>query len=107
MSNTVQSLLLSAIIAILCGLGAYILQSNKKGVLALISDLVQKAEAAVQGSGLGQEKKKWVITQLQAAGVKVTSWVSAQIDFIVKLLNDKSGWRISADSTKDKPRDSR
>ena len=101
MSNTIQSLLLSAIIAILCGLGGYILRTNKKGVLALISDLVQKAEAAVQGSGLGAEKKAWVITQLQAAGIKVTAWVSAQIDYIVKLLNDKSGWRISADSTKD------
>ncbi len=94
MPDAIQGILLSAILAILCGLGAYILNANKKSVLRLISDLVQKAEAAVQGSGLGAEKKAWVITQLEAAGVKVTGWVSTEIDAVVRLLNEKSGWRI-------------
>lgn len=100
MPSTIQNLLLGAILAILCGLGAYILSANKRNILALIADFVQKAESAVSGSGLGAEKKAWVITQLEAAGIKITAWVSAEIDAIVQLLNEKSGWKISADSTK-------
>jgi hypothetical protein len=97
----VQTLLISLIIAILCALGAFILKTNKKNILASISDLVQKAEKAVEGTGLGAEKKRWVITQLEAAGTKVTAWVDAEIDAIVDLLNKKSGWKVTTTTSVD------
>lgn len=34
-----------------------------------------KAESTIQGSGMGADKKALVIAQLQAAGIKVTSWL--------------------------------
>ena len=41
---------------------------------------------------MGAERKKLVIAQLEAAGVKVTAWLSNQIDVIVKTLNTRGAW---------------
>ena len=37
-------------------------------------------------------KKALVIAQLQAAGIKVTSWLDHQIDVIVATLNKTGAW---------------
>ena len=76
----------------LCGIGALILKTNKQRILAYTADLIQKAEAAVQGSGLGAQKKAIVVAQLQAAGITVNRWLSAQIDIIVATLTSKGAW---------------
>ena len=57
-----------------------------------MADLIQKAESAVQGSGLGEEKKAIVVAQLEAMGIAVDTRLSGQIDSIVKYLNANSGW---------------
>lgn len=60
---------------------------------------VKKAETAVQGSGMGAEKKKLVCAWLETAGVKVTAGLSAAIDAIVRELNDREAWAL--DKAKD------
>ncbi len=41
---------------------------------------------------MGADKKALVIAQLQAAGIKVTSWLDHQIDVIVATLNKTGAW---------------
>jgi len=76
----------------MCAILATVLAARKQAILALIADLVQRAEQAVQGSGMGAEKKKVVIAQLEAAGVKMAAWMSTAIDEIVAQLNDRNAW---------------
>jgi uncharacterized protein YcaQ len=90
--ETIQNLILTLIFAVGCGTLAWLVKTNKQRVLAYTEELVQKAENAVQGSGLGEKKKALVIAQLEAAGVSVTSWLSDQIDVIVAALNSKGAW---------------
>ena len=88
----IKTIAIYLILALVCYLTAYLLKSRKAELLKTISDLVQKAESTVQGSGMGTEKKALVITQLEAAGIKVTASVDLAIDNIVAFLNEKSGW---------------
>ena len=87
-----QKILLTLTFAALCGLGAYIFQMHKQYILQLTTDLINRAEEAVQGSNMGAEKKRLVIAQLEAAGVRVTVWLDKQIDFIVAVLNAHGAW---------------
>jgi len=92
MTEIIKDILIALILAGVCGIGAYILKVRKQDILALVTDLVQKAETAVTGSGMGAEKKAKVIAQLEAMGIKVNSRLSSEIDKIVAYLNEKSGW---------------
>ena len=80
------------VLAGICAILATILSARKQAILALVQDLVQRAEKAVDGSGMGDEKKKLVIAQLEAAGVRMTAWLSKAIDEIVAELNDRDAW---------------
>ena len=92
MLENLQNLALTLILAILCGTVGWLVRTNKQRILAEAALLIQKAESAIQGSGLGAEKKALVVAQLAAAGVTVNSWLSAQIDTIVATLNSKGAW---------------
>ena len=75
------------VLAGMCAILATALTARKQAILALVQDLVQRAEKAVDGSSMGAEKKKLVIAQLEAAGVRMTAWLSKVIDSIVTELN--------------------
>ena len=92
MVKILEELLMTAVLATICGLLAAVLQANKHRILTYTTELIQRAEIAVQGSGMGEAKKQLVIAQLEAAGIRVTSWVSAQIDIIVATLNSRGAW---------------
>lgn len=77
---------------LLCLVLAQLIKSNRQRILQAVESLVQEAEETIKGSGLGAEKKAFVIDRLEAGGVKVTAWLSAQIDFIVAALNSKGAW---------------
>lgn len=77
---------------LLCLVLSQLIKSNRQRILQAVERLVQEAEEAIQGSGMGAEKKTYVIDRLEAGGVKVTAWLSAQIDFIVAALNSKGAW---------------
>lgn len=55
--ETIKEILLALVAAMVCGIGSYLLRQYKQNILTMIADLVQKAEEAVQGSGMGAEKK--------------------------------------------------
>lgn len=92
MTEVIKEILTALIFAGVCAIGAYVLKIRKQQILATVTDLIQKAESAITGSGMGTEKKAKVIAQLEAMGIKVNSWLSTEIDAIVKYLNEKSGW---------------
>ena len=87
-----QEILLMLILAALCGLAAYVIQKYKQWVLQKAMELINRAEEIVQGSDMGEEKKRLVITQLEAAGIRVTAWLSKKIDFMVAILNAQGAW---------------
>ena len=89
-----QNIALALILAGVCAALGFLLKTNKQRILELTTDLVQKAESVVTGSGMGPEKKAKVITQLEAMGIKVTDWLDDEIDAIVDYLNDKGGWFV-------------
>lgn len=80
------------VFALLCFVLAYVLKIYKGRILQYTTDLVNRAEAAVQGSGMGAEKKAMVLAQLEAAGIRVTAWLDRQIDVIVATLNANGAW---------------
>ncbi len=92
MIDVLKDILLALILAMVCAIGAYLLRARKQQILTVVTDLIQKAEDAIRGSDMGEEKKKVVIAQLQAMGIKVTSWLDKQIDIIVDYLNKKGAW---------------
>ena len=96
MWEAIKDIVLTLVLVMVCAIGAYIIKSYKQRILEVITDLVQKAENAVKGSGMGTEKKAKVIAQLEAMGIKATVWVSDAIDKIVAYLNKKSGWLASS-----------
>lgn len=78
--------------ALLCFVLAIVFKTNRQAVLRFASELIQKAEQAIQGSGMGADKKALVIAQLQAAGIHVGAWLDKQIDVIVASLNSTGAW---------------
>lgn len=81
-----------AILALGCFGAALILKVNRTAILRYTTQLVNAAEQAVQGSGMGKAKKALVIAQLKAAGIHVNRWLADQIDNIVDLLNVNGAW---------------
>ena len=73
------------------GLGL-IVKINRSAILRYAATLINSAEQTIQGSGMGSEKKKLVIAQLQAAGIRVTDWLDWMIDEIVYKLNATGAW---------------
>lgn len=72
------------------GIGGYLIEKYGKQVLKnTVNSLVQMAEVAVEGSGLGEAKKEWVIKQLEATGIKVNKKVDKLIDDLVEIMNKK------------------
>ena len=99
MKTYIIELLELLIVAGVCALIAVTLKTKKQNILALVQGYIKMAEAAVQGSGMGGEKKKLVCAWLEAAGVRVNTGLSAAIDNIVKELNDREAWAL--DKAKD------
>lgn len=83
---------LTGILAICCIIFALLLRDHKAAILQYAAQLVQGAEQAIQGSGMGAAKKALVIAQLRAAGIQVNAWLSASIDSIVAQLNAHGAW---------------
>ena len=82
-----------------CALIAVTLKAKKQNILALVQSYIKMAENAVQGSGMGTEKKKLVCAWLEASGIKVNAWLNTTIDNIVKELNEREAWAL--DKAKD------
>ena len=82
----------TGILAIGCIILALLLRDHKATVLQYAQHLVQGAEQAIQGSGMGPAKKALVIAQLRAAGSEGNAWRSAAIDSIVSQLNAHGAW---------------
>ena len=83
---------LTGVLALGCIILALLLRDHKATVLQYAAQLVQSAEQAIQGSGMGPAKKALVIAQLRAAGIEVNAWLSAAIDSIVEQLNAHGAW---------------
>lgn len=92
MKDILYALIFAGVLAIL----GMALRSNKRNILSIVTGLIQEAENAIQGSGLGPEKKSKVIAHLEAMGIEVTTCLDAQIDAIVSYLNAKSGWILNS-----------
>lgn len=82
----------TGILALGCIILALLLRDHKAAVLQYAAQLVQSAEQAIQGSGMGAAKKELVLAQLEAAGIRVSVWLSAAIDKIVDHLNANGAW---------------
>lgn len=83
---------LTGILALGCIILALLLRDHKAAILQYAAQLVQSAEQAIQGSGMGAAKKALVLAQMEAAGIQVNSWLSAAIDSIVSQLNAHGAW---------------
>lgn len=94
MVEILKDVAIALILAGIFAISAWLLKTRKQQILAIMADLIQKAEEAVRGSGLGQEKKALVISQLEAMGIRVTDRLDAEIDNIVAWLNEKGAWYI-------------
>lgn len=81
-----------ALLALGCFILALIIKTNRTSILQYATTLINAAEQAIQGSGMGPEKKALVIAQLQAAGIQVTAWLDRMIDEIVDKLNATGAW---------------
>ena len=57
MTEAIKEILTALIFAGVCAIGAYVLKIRKQQILATITDLIQKAESAITGSGMGAEKE--------------------------------------------------
>jgi hypothetical protein len=99
MLEILKDIATALIFAGVCAIGAWQLRTRKQQILAITEDLIQKAELAICGSGLGAEKKALVVAQLEAMGIHATAWLDKEIDSIVAWLNTKSAWY--ADSAND------
>lgn len=84
-----------SLLAIGCFVAALLIKYNRSGILRYAAELVNAAEVAIQGSGMGAEKKALVLAQLEAAGIRINTWLSVAIDRIVEHLNDTGAWMAS------------
>ena len=88
----ILEILFTALLALCCFVAALLIRNNRAAVLQYTAQLINAAEQAVVGSGMGKSKKALVIAQLQAAGIHVDRWLAAQIDYIVATLNSTGAW---------------
>lgn len=82
----------TGILAFACIIMALLLRDHKASVLQYAAQLVQSAEQAIQGSGMGAAKKALVLAQLEAAGIRINTWLSVAIDKMVQHLNASGAW---------------
>lgn len=101
MKNEFVDLMLTLLTVCAFTLVAFLLSNSKQKLRQLISELVQKMEDDVQGSGMGAVKKERVIAQLRTMGVHVTQWVEDTIDAIVAELNKSKAWLKTEVSSND------
>lgn len=87
-----HEILIYGVSALTCFILAIVIKGNRQAVLQYATHLINQAEIAIAGSGMGADKKALVIAQLQAAGVTVNAWLSRQIDVIVATLNSTGAW---------------
>ena len=78
-----HEILIYGVAALGCFILAILIKGNRQAVLQLATDLINKAESTIQGSGMGADKKALVIAQLQAAGINLV---------IVATLNKTGAW---------------
>lgn len=102
MLQTIEGILITALCGLACYFGAKIIKNNKQNLINTITTLVQNAETAIQGTGMGAEKKAKVIATLEAMGIEVTVAVSAMIDSAVNYLNAKSAFFTATATTQTK-----
>ena len=82
----------TGILALACIIMALLLRDQKSAILQYAAQLVQGAEQAIQGSGMGAAKKALVLAQLEAAGIHINPWLSVAIDKMVQHLNTSGAW---------------
>ena len=82
----------TGILALGCIILAMLLRDHKATVLQYAAQLVQSAEQAIQGSGMGSAKKALVLSHLEAAGIHINTWLSVAIDKMVQHLNESGAW---------------
>lgn len=82
----------TGILALACIIMALLLRDQKSAILQYAAQLVQGAEQAIQGSGMGAAKKALVLAQLEAAGIHINTWLSVAIDKMVQHLNTSGAW---------------
>ena len=82
----------TGVLAIGCIILSLLLRNHKAAVLQYAAQLIQGAEQAIQGSGMGVEKKALVLAQLEAAGIRINTWLSVAIDKMVQHLNVSGAW---------------
>lgn len=87
-----KDLLLSILAVVISGAVAWLIKLAYTLVKAKIAELIQEAEKAIQGSGLGSAKKAWVIAQLKLIGIGVNTFIDNIIDDIVREINKKNLW---------------
>lgn len=92
MNDVYVNVLLLLLLGLGCTILANLLKERKARIIAAVTQLIQKAETAIEGSGMGADKKALVIAQLEAMNIRVTQWLSTKIDEIVALLNEKKAW---------------
>ena len=81
----IHEILIYGVAALACFILAVLVRGNRQAVLQFATDLINKAEGAIQGSGMGADKKALVIAQLQAAGIKVSGSLVPRWDNIRQL----------------------
>ena len=90
-----ENLIQPSTLALLGLILAALLKGNRSRILQYTAQLINQAEATVQGSGMGDEKKVLVMAQLEAAGIHVNTWLATWIDETVEYLNANGAWLIS------------
>ena len=83
------------LLALGCFVAAMLIRYNRSGILRYAAELVNAAEVAIPGSGMGDSKKALVLAQLEAAGIRINTWLSVAIDSIVDHLNESGAWLAS------------
>jgi hypothetical protein len=71
---------------------AWAVKNRKAQIKAALLGLIQQAETGIRGSGLGAEKKAWVLEQLELIEGQLPGWVDSAVDKLVALLNEKNAW---------------
>ena len=90
MLEYIQNFGFQILVIFVLGIGGYILRTYGKQVVKnTINNLIQLAEAGIKGSGLGEDKKAWVIKQLEITGIKVTKSIDKLIDKLVERMNEE------------------
>ena len=82
----------TGVLALGCIILSLLLRNHKAAVLQYAAQLVQSAEQAIQGSGMGAAKKALVLAHLEAAGIHINTWLSVAIDKMVQHLNESGAW---------------